>query len=478
MSATGRHWLVRFETLDQQPVLQHALLGVIVLVATLLRFHHLGTWSFWLDEVISVNASAYIAEWPLAWLPLFLVAERITLDLLGTSEWSARLFPALVGIVTIPALYYLIRKPFGATVALLALLFLALSPWHVYWSQNARFYTLLLLLYNLGLLLFLIGFREKRLSYLVASTILLVLAMRERQTALFSLPVIFIYIAWNILASNKTVRTVRPYYLMPVFIPIGAFAIYELINVFYLGNPSRMAEFYTTFAGNPNQTPLRLLLSIVFRLSIPIICLAVVGGLILLLQRDEAGKFILAGAVVPTVLLLGLSTFMFTADRYIFMVLPFWCILAAVSIRQMFVAVQGYNKLLPLGVLALLVLSQLGDNMLYYQFQNGNRPNWGGALAFIEQRIEPQDLIFATNPEVGNYYLNTGVSQINSANPVAIAQEHTRAWFVIEESIGWVAPDLEQWITQHGRLMSVFDTHMPGKSLTIRIYLYEPELDR
>jgi len=141
------------------PSFQYWCLAAILLLAILLRFYKLGEWSFWLDELRTVeraqshvNPEAIIGQW---WQPsLSLILTGGTLDLLGTSEWSARLVSAIIGIVSIPALYYPVKRLFGGQAGLVASFLLAISPWHLYWSQNARFYTSLLLLYSLALLAF------------------------------------------------------------------------------------------------------------------------------------------------------------------------------------------------------------------------------------------------------------------------------------------------------------------------------------
>ena len=97
---------------------------------------------------------------------------------LGPSEWSARLVPSLIGILTIPLLYLLLRRCLPLPGALFTILLLALSPWHLYWSQNARFYTLLFLFFNLGLLFFYLGIEEDRPWHLLAALVLFGLAAR------------------------------------------------------------------------------------------------------------------------------------------------------------------------------------------------------------------------------------------------------------------------------------------------------------
>jgi mannosyltransferase len=481
---------------------EYPLLVAISLLAAGLRFYKLGEWSFWLDEIITVTASAHIADWSLTRLPLYLVFTRATLELFGTTEWSARLAPALTGVLTIPALYFPTRRLFGPAVALMAAVLLAVAPWHLFWSQNARFYVLLLLFYNLGLLFFLIGLREKRPYYFFLALLFLVLAARERSTAFFFVPVIVTYLAMLRLFSPGRPVALQRRVLVPLFSLAIAFGFYDLTLLLFGLPGSLIGSVWRTFVGNQNHDALRLGLSMVFQMGVPLICLGGVAGLHLILKpsaneetrhegikalnvqpstlndfrrTDGAILFIFVGAVLPPLLLLLLSLFMFTVDRYVFMTLPFWTILAAAAVKQLFNLTEGHGRLLGWAVLLMLLLTSLAQVVLYYEFQNGNRPAWRQAFAVVAQRQMPGDLVLSTTPRVGHHYLNPNVRDINSITAGELESNTTRTWFVIDEAIGWVKPSLHAWIRQNASLVDVMDGSMPGKSLAIRVYLHEPD---
>lgn len=62
------------------------------------------------------------------------------------NEWTARILSALAGIALIYAVYILARKFTNKKIALIALLLTAISPYLIYPSQEARMYSLLVLL--------------------------------------------------------------------------------------------------------------------------------------------------------------------------------------------------------------------------------------------------------------------------------------------------------------------------------------------
>src|SRR4030095_4218181 len=88
-------------------------------------------------------------------------------DTFGVSAISMRLFPFIFGVVTIPLLYFPIKKVLDKRVALLTVFMLAISPWHIYMSQMARWYTLLILLMFFALISFYNFTESGKLRYFI-----------------------------------------------------------------------------------------------------------------------------------------------------------------------------------------------------------------------------------------------------------------------------------------------------------------------
>lgn len=127
-------------------------LAAMMAVAAVLRFWHIGAQSLWLDEA----SSWLVARMP----PLYLLTHNVDhgnppgfyillagwMRLFGQSEVVLRALPALAGVLSVPALFLLGRELFGRRAGLLAALLLALSPIQVAYGQEARGYTLVMLL--------------------------------------------------------------------------------------------------------------------------------------------------------------------------------------------------------------------------------------------------------------------------------------------------------------------------------------------
>lgn len=174
--------------------LEILLLVVITIGAAALRSSKLGEWSLWGDEAFSLGSEEDGFNFNILRRSLAIDLIQFTIAKLGVSERTGRLTPALIGILSIPVLYFPLKRAFKSSVALLTCLLLAISTWHLYWSQNVRFYTLLLLFYSLGMLLFFIALEEDRPLVLLGSLVMFGLAARESLTALFFLPVLVAYL--------------------------------------------------------------------------------------------------------------------------------------------------------------------------------------------------------------------------------------------------------------------------------------------
>lgn len=125
-------------------------LAFVVGIGSLLRLMTLGVQSLWLDEGVSfwtvhrnlpgLSELLSTVTRPLYYWMLY-PAYR-----LGTEEWLLRLPSALAGIASLVLLYLLGRELFDRPTALLATALLALSPLHLWYSQEARFYALVVFL--------------------------------------------------------------------------------------------------------------------------------------------------------------------------------------------------------------------------------------------------------------------------------------------------------------------------------------------
>lgn len=135
-------------------------LTAILGLGAALRFYHLGYNSFWLDEAGVAYAAAastlakmlevvrsHVLAMPLDYLVVWMVGR------VSTQEMALRIPAALWGIGSLYLAYRLYRRFVPPAPALLGLFVLALSPLHIQYSQELRFYSSFVFFYLLSTLL-------------------------------------------------------------------------------------------------------------------------------------------------------------------------------------------------------------------------------------------------------------------------------------------------------------------------------------
>lgn len=124
--------------------------AAITLIGGLLRVLLLGTKEMWLDETFSIWLASHSVPELLEWLvaidqhpPLYYLLLHGWMARLGDSPYDVRLLSALFGAATIPVIYLTGKRLSGTMLGLAAAMLLAFSPYHIFYSQETRMYTLL-----------------------------------------------------------------------------------------------------------------------------------------------------------------------------------------------------------------------------------------------------------------------------------------------------------------------------------------------
>ncbi len=157
------------------------MLVLITVLAGVLRFHSLAAKSFWFDEGVSVAIAR------LDWYNFARILWRREANMssyyfllhfwlhLGGSEFFVRTLSVLFAMASVPAIYLLGRRLFDSRVGLTAAALMAVNAYHLQYSQDARSYSLMVLLCLLSSLYFLKCLTEpsgrKRAAYVISSAL-------------------------------------------------------------------------------------------------------------------------------------------------------------------------------------------------------------------------------------------------------------------------------------------------------------------
>lgn len=123
---------------------QLAVLCTTFAVAVALRLYGLADWPLEQDEVFTYFRSYELDR--LNARPFYFLIQRALLELLPHSEFYLRLPALAFGLAGVWATWALGRRTFGITAGLVAAFLVAISPWHIYASQFARYWSLVYLL--------------------------------------------------------------------------------------------------------------------------------------------------------------------------------------------------------------------------------------------------------------------------------------------------------------------------------------------
>ena len=463
--------------LKNERIFQYLLLGALTLFAAVLRLYKLGEWSFWVDEIASINSARTVLGHVLSFPPprISFIITHFALNYFGVSEWSSRLASTAIGILSLPVLYFPIRKMFNSAVGLIAVLLLAISPWHIFWSQSARFYTSLALFYTLALFMFFLGIEQDRFWYILLSLILFFFALGERLLAFFYIPVVILYVSLLKVLPYKKPPGLRLKNLLPLFLVIMVGMLLFFFDLYRLRTTgsSFLLDEFSYFLGKPIDNPLRIFSYIIFSIGIPLSTFAFFGGIYVLLQKSGAGLLVFIGAYLPFLFIVLVTPFVFTTDRYVFMALPCLVTLAAVAVKDAYTLLQAHRKVLAIGALAILLASSLGDDLLYYTVNHGNRYDWKSVFALVQEQSVVGDQFVSTRPQIGAYYFHQEIKDFKEMNPDTIAQSGSRYWFIVDSEKIWGNRKMKRWLEENGHLINFQYLRLP-KELNLRIYLYSP----
>ncbi len=123
---------------------------IITLFGGFLRVLLLSTKGMWLDETFSVWLANQSVPDMLQWMvkidqhpPLYYLLLHYWIAHYGDTPYYVRMLSVLFGTITIPIIYLIGKRMSGAVVGSVAAVCMALSPFHIYYAQETRMYTLL-----------------------------------------------------------------------------------------------------------------------------------------------------------------------------------------------------------------------------------------------------------------------------------------------------------------------------------------------
>jgi uncharacterized membrane protein len=358
--------------------------GLTTVLAAGLRLYHLGTRSLWFDEGFSAGIA--LMRWPdflrtnsaySANMAFYYLLLKFWMPLGNSDAWTRGL-SALLGIAAIPALYWLARRIFGSSVATATALLLATNAFHVKYSQEARSYSLVVLLVIVSCILLLRAMERSTTRAWLAWSLVSALAVYAHTYAVLVIgaQMLWAFFAMSVKQRWQFFAGVRWFVLalVPygVIMKRGGSGAIAWLRPFTL---QQLGETVVQVCGNSGWT-------------LPVLFAAACVGAFWL-KREERSGFWLAAlwAVLPFVAVIAMSPVKpLLYPRYMVVCLPGIVLMAAAAVSR-----------LPRVVAALWLLAALGVSLwattTYYRQDFLPHDDWRAAAAYVRANRTPSDLL-------------------------------------------------------------------------------------
>jgi len=384
--------------------------------------------SFWLDEatgglvVRNFNLGEIITKFSPGDFhpPLYYLILKIWSYVFGTSEIALRMPSVIFGILTIYLVYLIGKELFNKKVGLIAGALLATSGLHVYYSQEARMYSLVALLVSYLVYLFL----KKR--WFLFSIILLLIGMTD-YPALLIIPVFWILAKkdWKKLLVSHVPLVFSFLLWLPIFIKQLSVGLSVNIN-----SPGWWKLLGQTSIKNLALIPVKFVLGrisfdnkYIYAAVVGVVSLVIIYLLIKSLKEFKKTSILWYWLIIPVILaaIVGFKISVLSYFRLLFC-LPAFYLLIAVGIFK----TQKYANYL----LGILLISNIIFSGIYLFTPRFQREGWRELATFIKKESGNKNAVTLfvadSNMEAYKYY----DSKTNISGPQGFNTNYEEIWLM------------------------------------------------
>ena len=484
----------------------------IVTLYLVLAVYRISDQSLWVDEVISVQAvlseRSMISLFLSSQCPLYFVLLRLWSETVGTSEFALRLFSTVLGALAVCVTYAFGRRLLNRKAAAVAVVFLASSPFFIWYSQEVRYINLMIVTSLLATYCFHQAITTERFGWWALYGVSSLLA------AFSFVSVIFLFLAHGLyLIWRKGARTVLLKWMFCQLITAALFAgwftaqYWERLGPALALEPALSARrlsgdklqildvagtlpytffaFSVGFSVGPSVSELHVSrgVSTLIDHAATIIVVAIVfGGLFLtglrqLSQRRSTGVLLVLWLVVPilaTFIATTVTTFAAYNVRYVAMAFPaFLLVLGA--------GVVSFGRPVQTVVMTVVLVIHAISLSNYYHIPRYAREDARSAARYLESVATPGEVILSVGSATALTYHYRGdllIEHVNRGDDKSkiidhlqeVGRRRSRLWLV----------EIRRWETDPtGAVKSVLDNvahlgehrRFPG----VEIYSYQTQ---
>lgn len=375
---------------------------LLLICAVILRFWGIEKESVWIDEAYSIFLANHsfqeIIQGTIAdqHPPLYYLLLSIWLHG-SNSVVLARSFSAVLGVFFVFQAFVFSKKVLNDIAAIEVGFLITISPFHIWYSQEARMYMLLAVLLMGSMCQFFLILEGK--NRLISYTILTILALYTHYFAIFILLTQFFVILIlriNSLIARKQflISLLGIFVVLVIFLPWLPIAFYQsqshpLVWIEKLSLQTFLDTFLRILFGSGFLLLPPLLRSITFIVIILLIAYTVYREIIKNNYKDLFFIAILIWAFAPYLMvsIISVRSPIFQYKQFLFLIFPILLLYIWVSHKK-----REWIRLLMIAVVVFFSVI-----FLLFQQSTTTKDNWKGLGGYLNQKAELQDGIFC-NP--------------------------------------------------------------------------------
>ncbi|MDR1142425.1 MAG: glycosyltransferase family 39 protein [Planctomycetaceae bacterium] len=447
---------------------------VLIILAGVMRFSHLGTWSFAMDELFTpIEAHVLMGEMDvpeeyleggkqqeqtqLYRLPRALFVAYfihwVDYKLFGEDEFGSRILVAVIGSLNIGIIFAVACPLFGTRGSLILSLLIMLFPEHLLNSQNNRFYCISFLLITVVFLLggYIVQKRSVTAAVWIGPLAVLMVFSHTLGGLIWGILLAGIFLDFVFSSKNKNEK-----YPVRIFVLIGIWSLLlVLIAFFYLKPILWDWNFEDRQWG---YTPFHSAAALVNRIGWSFTLLSCFGTVLLLTDWRNKGNIYWTVCVVMSLLavfLLPLKTTFYPWYCFLFSFPIFVAVSLGIN-RIYFLLVRAdfpYYRLVGNFWISMALLLNFPSFVSYYL--DGNRLDYRSSCQHIREHWQKEDCITADNIQITEYYLSdlTPVIPLRAKNTPEFLQELAekkkgkgRIWIIVHHHRNGLDQHLLHWL--------------------------------
>jgi len=198
---------------------------------------------------------------------------------------------------------------------------------------------------------------------------------------------------------------------------------------------------------------------------------------------DKRYLLLLCYSGVPLGICLILSPFLNIAGYYLFFTAPAYFVLAAWGCGFL-LDKMPQRKLLGIAAIAMIAVTFISQDYLYFQFENGGRAKWREAFKTVKDSMNSRDKVIVAIPRFAEYYLPeatiirvedvmSDISKFESE----WKRKTQNVWIIVNErSFQVIDRDMKfrNWVYSTSRLVAEYPLYARLMNRTISVYKYLP----